>query len=184
MPAYKQKITRLTYYPEFCEKAHAVSDPLRRAFLEVLFYSGHRISEVLKLEAQDIDFSQAESMLYLNLWRLKKHTYKKGKKAGQSKNYKEITPIPMTPFLPVILTRTGRVFPWGYRTGYRIVKQAFPLLYPHYFRLNMRTIIGELEGDAAGRSLLGISPAADAAYVGQISLKRVGQAMKNHILQS
>lgn len=172
----RDRQTRLTRYPEFCAKADTISDPLKRAFLEALFWSARRVSEVLLLEQHDLTL--AEGILFANIWHLKKHKYKKGKFAGKSKNYKRVQEIPMTRYLYPLLDRPGKVFPFSRQTGWRIVKDAFPQLYPHYFRLNMRTIIGIEVGEAEGRALLDIDPASDAHYTGIVSLKRVGQSMQ------
>lgn len=179
MPNYAQKITRLMPYEEFTQKADAEKDPLKRAFLELIYLTARRVSEILLLERSDLDF--AGGMLYVNAWHLKKHRFKKGKKAGQSKNYKQVQPIPLTKPLEILESRGGRIFPWSRVYGWRIVKDAFPLMYPHYFRLNQRTQVGIALGDAAGRSLLDISPAADAAYSGDVSLRGVGDWMKKQV---
>lgn len=175
MPRYYKKITRLMDYKEFCQTAHLSGSPLKRAFLEILFWSGRRVSEVLLLTNRDMDI--VKTSIFLNLWHLKKHKYKRGDKKGQSKNYKRVQQIPYTPFLIPITSIEGLIFPHGRKWGYRVVKAVFPDLYPHYFRLNRGTQTGIEHGDAQGRALLDISMSAYEAYRGDIDLRKVYETL-------
>lgn len=162
MPHYKQKITQLMQYPDFLKQANEEDNPLKRAFLELLFWSARRKAEIMRISQGDI--YPTDEALFINFWHLKK-----------KRNYQVVQEIPRTCYLECILGIEGRIFPYSLKWGYRCVKKTFPKLYPHYFRLNMGTQVTIQFGDAAGRTLLDITPHAFEAYTGDVELRKVYQ---------
>ena len=166
MPAYKKKITRLMDYEEFEE---AIKDlrPAQQAFLNILFFSGCRVSEALSLSASDI--ACRPDMIYIAFFRLK--------------GSKQTDPIglPRTKYLDWLCSQYNEVFDFSRTTAWRLVKRVFPELYPHYFRMNRITKISEGFGDAFVYSFVGICAQSIDHYRGKVSIKKIGEAMKEEI---
>jgi integrase len=172
-PRYKKKITSPMDYDKF---KPAIQDlPIRKqAFLSVLFFSGVRVSEALALTPNDI--LCAENMIYITFNRLK--------------GSKQTDPIPLpkqdallwlcegsAQFLPL----EDRLFPWCRKTGYNIVKCVFPILYPHYFRMNRLTKVGEKYGLATMINFSGLAPTSVSHYIAKVDIKKVGKALKKEM---
>lgn len=169
MPNYKQKRTDLLTYPQFRKRANEEPDSLKRAFLEILFFSARRLSEVMRITQGDI--YPTDETLYIQFWHLKKGT---DKKTGKSKNYKaKPQQIPRTYFLERILSCEGRIFPFSTKWGYRTVKAIFPEYYPHFFRGNMLTQLSINFGDAFARGIGDITPEAQKSYSLDVDLLKV-----------
>ena len=166
MPAYNKKITRLMDYPEF-EQGLTDLPPDRQAFLSVLFFAGVRVSEALALTSSDI--SCTPEIIYIQFFRLK------GSKQTDP------TPIPRTQYTRWLCEQEGKLFPWCRKTGYNIVNRVFPSMYPHFFRMNRITKISEKHGDAFVYSYVGICAQSIDHYRGKVSIRRVGQAMRDEI---
>jgi len=178
MPKYKKKITRRMEYPEFEE---AIKDlrPDQQAFLSILFFSGCRISEALALTSNDI--SCTADTIYIQFFRLK------GSKQTDP------VPLPKTYALKWLCVRDGKLpktnaliqegklFDFCRTTGYRIVKNVFPNLYPHYFRMNRITKISEGFGDAFVYSFVGICAQSIDHYRGKVDIGKVGKALLEEI---
>jgi len=166
MPNYNKKITRQMDYDEFREGlADLPSD--RQAFLNVLFFSGCRVSEALALTSNDITCTP--DTIYIQFFRLK------GSKQTDP------TPIPRTSYTVWLCVQEGKLFPWCRKTGYNIVHRAFPSMYPHFFRMNRITKISEKHGDAFVYSYVGICAQSIDHYRGKVDIKKVGQALKEEL---
>lgn len=167
MPQYKQKITSLMDYKHF-DKAIADLSDMRRAFLNILFFSGCRVSEALALESKDVNCTP--ETIYVQFFRLK------GSKQTDPQE------LPTTETLAWLCGREGKLFPFGYQTAYRLVKKVFPQLYPHYFRMNRITKTDILFGDATVYHVFGISANAIDHYRGKVDVKRVGKALREELV--
>jgi len=157
-------------YDEFREGiADLASD--RQAFLMILFFAGCRVSEALALTSDDI--SCTSDTIYIQFKRLK------GSKQTDP------TPIPLVPSLkwlydnrPIV---TRRLFEFHRTTAYRLVKKAFPTLYPHYFRMNRIVKISDKFGDATVYSFVGICAQSIDHYRGKVDIKKVGTALLDEV---
>ncbi len=162
-------------YDEF--KASIDSLPIaRRAFLSILFFAGCRVSEALALTPNDI--SCTEDTVYIQFVRLKGSTQT------------DPTPLPRVDSLRWICGQTGillptteRIFTFSRSTAYRIVKSCFPILYPHYFRMNRIVKISDKFGDATVYSYVGITASSIDHYRGKVDIKRVGKALLEEVTQ-
>lgn len=169
MPRYTQKITRLMEWPEFSKALDVLEEPLHHAFLTVLYLSGCRISEALALRGPDV--LETESTINISFKRLK------------GSRQTEPTELPRIPLLfPLARSPTSKIFPFSRTTGYRLVKRAFPKLYPHYFRMNRLTKVSGALGDLAVYSLVGITANALDHYRGAVSVKRVGVLLQKEVM--
>jgi integrase len=173
MPKYRKKITRRMEYDEF--KTSIIDLPIaRQAFLTILFFSGCRISEALALTPDNI--SCTPDTIYIEFHRLK------GSKQTDP------TPLPRNTALYWLcqgdwksLPKDERIFTFSRTTAYRIVRRAFPSLYPHFFRQNRITKISEDFGDAHVYSFVGICAQSIDHYRGKVDIKRVGKALHEEI---
>jgi integrase len=166
MPRYNKKITRLMDYAEFKEAIHDL--PIaRQAFLSILFFAGCRVSEALALTANDVHCTT--DTIYITFFRLK--------------GSKETDPIPLprSNALEWLCGQEGELFTFCRKTAYNIVKLVFPMLYPHYFRMNRITKISEKHGDSYVYSYVGISASSIDHYRGKVDIKRVGKALFEEI---
>ena len=176
MPRYKKKITRLMDFKEFEDGSLTEEDPLRRSLLGLLYLSGCRVSEALTLKPSDL--SKFGTTLFVEFYRLK------GSKQTEPQE------LPYTVNLQPLFNRALHmaytdkpIFPFSYKTAYRIVKKAFPKFYPHYFRMNWITITVRELGDSYAVSTLGLSSRALDFYRGKVSLTRVKDMWTNLIKQ-
>ena len=175
MPKYKKKITRLMDYEEFKEAIQNYRDPktgkplssTRKAFLAVLFFSACRISEALALNSNDIHCTP--DTIYFSFFRLK------GSKQTDP------LPLPRTDTLLLICGQEGKLFDFSRSTGYRIVKRVFPILYPHYFRMNRFTKVAEKHGLATMINFSGLAPTSVSHYIAKVDIKTVGKALREEI---
>ena len=168
MPKYKKKITRQMNFREFIRKIENL--PIRRqAFISVLYWSGCRVSEALALTKDDLFFNLDNDIIYFNFHRLK--------------GSKQTDPIPLPFEYPLIslADADGVLFPWSRMTGYRIVKKAFPDLYPHFFRQNRFTKIAEKHALAQVISFSGLAPTSVSHYIAKVDIKKVGKSLKEEI---
>ena len=166
MPKYKKKITRLMEYKEF--KEAIIDFPTReQAFLSVLFFAGCRVSEALALEANDI--SCTDDTIFIQFFRLK------GSKQTDPQE------VPRANVLLWLCVQEGNLFPFSRSTAYRIIKKAFPDLYPHYFRMNRITKTDILFGDATVYHVFGITASSIDHYRGKVDIKRVGKALAEEL---
>ena len=166
MPKYKKKITKLMDYKEFKRGIQYLSI-MERAFMSVLFFTGCRVSEATALTDQDITHS--EDMLYIQFLRLK------GSKQTDPQE------IPNVDSVRWICEQEGKIFPFSRYRGNRIVKKAFPHLYPHYFRMNRITKIANEFSDATVYHLFGITASSIDHYRAKVDTKRVGAALRKEI---
>lgn len=177
MPKYKKKITNLMDYADFSRRVENVriisrgkEQPLlefQKAFLTVLFFSGCRISEALALTGADIHCTQ--DAIFVQFFRLK------GSKQTDP------TELPRADALLWLCGQEGRLFPFCRMTGYRLVKKVFPILYPHYFRMNRITKTSDKFGDTTVYRVFGICAQSIDHYRGKVDIKRVGQALKDEL---
>ena len=166
MPKYKKKITRLMDYEEFKEKIDSL--PIaRQAFLSILFFSGCRISEALALTSDDINCTP--DTIYIQLFRLKGSTQT------------DPIPLPNADALTWICSQKGKLFEFCRTTGYNIVKQIAPELYPHYFRMNRITKISEDFGDSFVYSFVGICAQSIDHYRGKVDIGRVQKELQKEL---
>jgi len=166
MPKYRKKITKLMDYKEFKRGIQYL--PIReRAFMSILFFTGCRVSEAIALTDRDITYS--EEMVYIQFHRLK------GSKQTDPQE------IPNAESIGWICKQEGRVFPFSRFRGNRIVKKAFPHLYPHYFRMNRITKIANEFSDATVYHLFGITATSIDHYRAKVDTKRVGEALRKEI---
>jgi integrase len=153
-------------YEEFKERIRPM-DQVERAFLSILFFTGCRISEALALTSDNITISK--DVVYIDFHRLK------GSKQTDPQQ------IPVFSDLGYVLSGKGQLFDFSRTTGYKIIKQAFPELYPHYFRMNRITKTLERFGVAVVQNIFGLSLNAIEHYIGKVDIKKVGKALKEEI---
>lgn len=139
----------------------------RRAFLSVLFFSGCRVSEALALTADDVNCTADTA--YIQFLRLK------GSKQTDP------TPLPRADALLWLCGQEGKLFDFSRTTAYRIVKKAFPTLYPHYFRMNRIVSISDRFGDATVYSFVGICAQSIDHYRGKVDIGKVGKALREEL---
>jgi len=166
MPKYKKKITALMDYEEFKE---AIEDfRIRdRAFLTLLFFAGCRVSEALALTSNVINC--LGETLFVQFFRLK------GSKQTDPQE------LPQADALLWMCGQEGKLFQFSRTTAYRLIKKAFPTLYPHYFRMNRITKTDILFGDATVYQIFGISASSIDHYRGKVDIKRVGKALHEEL---
>lgn len=162
MPKYKKKITNLLEYQDF-KTAIGDLDTMRQAFLSVLYFAGCRVSEALALDSDDIN-CMGET-IFVQFFRLK------GSKQTDPQE------LPRADALTWLCGQSGQLFPFSRTTAYRLVKKAFPDLYPHYFRMNRITKTDILFGDATVYHIFGITASSIDHYRGKVDIKRVGKAL-------
>lgn len=167
MPRYEKKITDLMDFKRFNEGISGLSDR-QQAFLNVLFFAGCRVSEALALTSRDVNCTL--ETIYIQFFRLK------GSKQTDPQE------LPRSPALNWLCGREGKLFPFSRRTAHRLVKKAFPTLYPHYFRMNRITKTDLLFNDAVVYHVFGISANSIDHYRGKVDVKRVGKALREEIL--
>ena len=166
MPKYKKKITALMDYEELKE---AIEDfrIRERAFLTLLFFAGCRVSEALALTSDDINCLR--ETLFVQFFRLK------GSKQTDPQE------LPRADALLWMCEQEGKLFPFSRTTAYRLIKKAFPTLYPHYFRMNRITKTDIIFGDATVYQIFGISASSIDHYRGKVDIKRVGKALHDEL---
>lgn len=164
MARYRKKITRLMEYPEFKDAIQYLSI-MHRAFLTLLFFAGCRVSEAVVLTSADIDCTP--ETIFVQFYRLK---------GSRQTDPQE---IPKIDALTWLCGQKGKLFPFSRFTGNRIVRKAFPTLYPHYFRMNRITMVSRDWNDATVYHIFGISAGSIDHYRGKVDIKRVGKAMRD-----
>ena len=166
MPKYKKKITALMDYEELKEgiEDFRIRD---RAFLTLLFVAGCRVSEALALTSNDINCLR--ETIFVQFFRLK------GSKQTDPQE------LPRAEALIWMCEQEGKLFPFSRTTAYRLIKKAFPNLYPHYFRMNRITKTDILFGDATVYRIFGISASSIDHYRGKVDIKRVGKALHKEL---
>lgn len=171
MPKYKKKITRLMQYEEFQEAIQDLTIQ-RQAFLTLLFFSGCRVSEALAVSAEDIHCTP--ETVFIQFKRLK------------GSRQTDPTELPRADALEWLCHQkdtTIKVFCFSRTTAYRIVKEVFPDLYPHYFRMNRITKTADQFGDSTVYHLFGITASSIDHYRGKVDIKRVGKALRAELNQ-
>ena len=138
-----------------------------RAFLTLLFFAGCRVSEALALTSNDINCMR--ETLFVQFFRLK------GSKQTDPQE------LPRADALLWMCEQEGKLFPFSRTTAYRLIKKAFPDLYPHYFRMNRITKVDILFGDATVYHIFGISASSIDHYRGKVDIKRVGKALHKEL---
>ena len=138
-----------------------------QALLSVLFFAGCRVSEALALTSDNI--TCVRDTIYIQFFRLK-----------GSKQTDPI-PLPRADALEWLCGQEGELFPFSRYTAYRVVKRAFPSLYPHYFRMNRIVRISDQFGDATVYSYVGICAQSIDHYRGKVDIKRVGKALREEL---
>lgn len=162
MPKYNKKITNLLSYTEFKE---AIADLpiMEQAFLSILFFAGCRVSEALALTSNDI--TCMGDTIFIQFFRLK------GSKQTDPQE------LPRADALLWLCDQEGELFPFSRFAAYRRVKKCFPILYPHYFRMNRITKTADQFGDSTVYHLFGITASSIDHYRGKVDIKRVGKAL-------
>lgn len=115
-------------FAEIMQKGPFVK-PVHKAFLAVLYYTGARVSEILRLEKKD--FHVIKDVIFIQV-KASKHGVKRG-------DFQIKFTWPFAPFILAAYKHTRarkRVFPFSRQTGWNIVKRVLPEKYPHFFRLN------------------------------------------------
>jgi hypothetical protein len=153
-------------YEEF-EKGIQDLNPDRQALISILWFSGCRISEALALNSDNINCTP--EFIYVDFYRLK-----------GSKQTDPI-PLPRTVYLNWLCHQDGELFSIHRTTAYRMVKKAFPQLYPHYFRMNRIVDISDKFGDATVYSWVGICAQSIDHYRGKVDIGKVGKALKEEL---
>lgn len=166
MPRYRRKVTQLMEYQDF-KRAIAKMNDRQRAFLTLLFLAGCRVSEALALRSSDIRC--AGDTVYVQFHRLK------GSKQTDPQE------LPRVDDMGWLCGQDGRLFPFSRSTAYRLVRRAFPELYPHYFRMNRITKTDILFGDAVVYHVFGICANSIDHYRAKIDTKMVAEAMKREV---
>lgn len=140
-----------------------------RAYCILLYYTGIRKSEGIKLIRENFVLQHDKLMLDVERLKHSKHT--------------PALPIYLDhPFVceledVVIATKKGqRVFPYCPRTAYNIVRRAFK--YPHYFRLSLITKFFQQGYTIAEvRSWTGLTLKALDYYVGLVAIDKMGKTL-------
>jgi len=156
-------------YKEF-KRAIAELPTMQQAFLTILFFTGCRVSEALALDSSAIGCKS--ETIFIQFFRLK---------GSKQTDPQEIPNDSNDDVLAWICKQEGRLFPFTRYGGYRIVKKAFPDLYPHYFRMNRITKTDILFGDATVYHVFGISANSIDHYRGKVDIKRVGKALREEL---
>lgn len=169
MPRYRKKITRLMDYDEF-KKAIEDLPTIEQAFLSVLFFCGCRVSEAIALTSNDLHCRT--DTVFVQLFRLK------------SSKQTDPQEIPRVDAIEWLCEQEGLLFPFSRHSGLRIVRKAFPTLYPHYFRMNRITKVLERFGVVTVQNTFGLSLSSIESYVGKVDIKRVGKALLAEVRRS
>jgi len=176
------KILQPITWKEF-EAALKKLKPIYQAYLVLIYYTGIRVTEALRLRKEN--FHKDKTNLYVDVGiRLK--TIRKNKKTGKLSKGKRTRPLPLAlsqPHLDLLLhrikyTRKGQfIFPFSRTTAWRQIDQA-GLGYNHHARLTAIT-----EFLKAGRTVadivnwFGVSVQTVNDYIGDIDMEEMG-AMK------
>jgi len=153
-------------YPEFKDAIRDLST-MHQAFLTLLFFSGCRVSEAVALTSDDINCTP--ETIFIQFFRLK------GSKQTDPQQ------IPRIDALNWLCEQKGKFFPFSRFGGNRIVKKAFPHLYPHYFRMNRITKTLDKFGPVVVVNTVGVSMITIDSYVGKIDIKKVGKAIYDEV---
>lgn len=141
-----------------------------RAFCILLYYTGIRKSEALKVTREQFTFEQDKIMFDVG------ERLKHSKKTPALPIYFE---HPFVSELVDVIQATKKdkqVFPYCSRTGYNIVRRAFK--YPHYFRLSLITKFFQQGYTIAEvRSWTGLSLKALDYYVGLVAIDKMGKRL-------
>ena len=166
MPRYNKKITSLLEYRDFKRGISGLTDR-QRAFLSVLFFAGCRVSEALALSSDDV--SCKGETIFVQFFRLK--------------HSKQTDPqeLPHSEELDWLCAQECKLFPFTRWTAHRLVKKAFPELYPHFFRMNRITKTDLLFNDAVVYHVFGISATSIDHYRAKVDIKGVGKALREEI---
>lgn len=175
MPNYKQKLTAPLEDQAFIEAmntGHFIHKPEHQGYCAFLYYTGARCSEGLKMMAGQ--FRRTPGILYVDIGPRLKHSHQT-----------EPLEIPVAaPFVDCIIDSYAslkpdlKVWPYCRKTGYNIVKRAFPTGYPHYFRLSRITTF-LLKGFTTPeiKSWTGLNASTIDHYVGFVQLHRMGKSL-------
>ena len=175
MPKHHNKLTRLMMDPEFMERMRAYNhlDHRHKALIVVLYLTGIRISEALKVVAKQ--FKLLPTVLYFDVG-----TRLKGSKLTPA------LPLPLTaPHVTLIVDayrdvqKDALVFPYCRKTGFNIAKRF--ITYPHYFRMNRITRFF-LDGYTIPevRAWTGLSLTTLNYYIGQASIERMSKSLSEN----
>ena len=167
MPAYRKKITRQMTYEEFEQNIKEEENPLKQAFLCVLWFSGCRVSEALALTSDNI--ACTPDSIFVDFTRLK------------GSNQTDPIPLPRMTYLLPLCDREGMIFPWCRKTGYNVVRKIFPNLYPHFFRQNRFTDVAEKWPLATVVNFSGLNPLTVQHYIAKVDIRKVSKALKEEI---
>jgi len=102
-----------------------------RAFLVILYYTGARVSEIVKLTIEEFEIK--DNILFIDC--------KASKHGVERPPFDLALSLPGMQWVYTVLKKTKkktgtRVFPFTRQTGWNIIKRLFPKHYPHFFRLN------------------------------------------------
>jgi integrase len=138
-----------------------------RAYCILLYYTGIRKMEALKLTREQ--FKLEPNRLMLDVERLK-HS----KKTPALPIYLNHPFVNELEYAVLVTPKGKRVFPYSQKTGYNIVRRAFK--YPHYFRLSLITKFFQQGFTIAEvRSWTGLSLKALDYYVGLVAIDKMGK---------
>jgi len=107
-------------------------------------------------KSKTCQYSDRHETIYIEFFRLK-----------GSKQTDPI-PLPREDALEWLCEQEGELFTFCRKTAYNIVKRAFPVLYPHYFRMNRIVQISDKFGDATVYSYVGITASSIDHYRGKV----------------
>jgi len=153
--------------------------PRHKALIILLYHTGLRISEALKLRRES--FTITPKILYVEV----------GKRLKGSKSTPPLE-LPLNlPYVSFLIenvkdsARGMRVFPYDRKTGYLIVKRVFPKEYPHFFRLNLITDMLGTEGMTIMdvRSWTGLSLVSLEKYAGFVSVRKASELRSQKIMK-
>jgi len=174
MPRYTQQITSLMAWDQFTQDLETIPDANQRALLAVLFLTGCRISEALALTVRDVRYDHVTETHYITFKRLK---------GSHRTDPIEIPAIRLVD--PVWITSTERLFPYGYKRIYRLIKKTWSGYYPHYFRMNRITTLLQAGATIPEiQAVTGLSLNAIQHYIAHVGVKRVGQMLKKEVLKA
>lgn len=173
MPKYRKKITRLMDYKEFKSRIkkyqaeNIIFPDMDKAFLSILFFIGCRVSEALSIESKDI--SCTKETIFIQIHRLK----------GSKQTYP--SEVPNIDYLKWVCSQEGKLFPFSRYSANRLIKNIFPDLYAHYFRMNRIVMIAEKHGDNTVYATFGICAQSIDHYRSMLGIKKVRQTMNEEI---
>lgn len=153
-------------------KGKFITVPDHKGLVALLYYSGVRISEVLRAVREQFYLKELDLLFNVGP-RLKR----KDGLITPPLNFPLEAPYVGDIWATVKKTQsTRRVFPYCRKTGYNIVRRVFE--YPHYFRLSRITWFFDQGFTLAEvHSWTGLSLKALEFYIGIVKVKKMGKSL-------